>query len=138
MRNAEELEEQYYGNANKGDIVSYASLFCTRILDENLRRELVYGLSNALESANAMASIHLTCVMLKNLSDWYGSFEKRDENPLAELEGIGLTAIVEHGAWNLDGGTFVNYTNAVAGFGLPDHKEIFEMWINSPVSRQGL
>ena len=132
---ADELNQAYNGNVNDGSISSYASLFCVVSSNTGLRSDLVRALTDALQAANPIGSIDIACVILKNLADWYGSFDSRGQSSISELECAGLMAIVEYGAWTSGGYTFVNFSSAVESFGLPGSKEKLIHWITVPSER---
>lgn len=123
----------YSGAVNDGDLASLAGEFCRGIEEPELRKELIRALSDTLAHANALSSLDITSLILRNLSDWYGPFHERDMAPLSELEQMGLMAIVNHGAWTMgETGIFANYSQLIKRFKLPTKREELLLWIQSP------
>ena len=98
---------------NEGDLVGYVGRILTQA-GGNVRASSIQALSEALKSANPMQSLDITGSLLDLVF-------KRD-NPEQGFDSIGFEAlltIADHGAWEIEGALFANYSALIRAYGLP-------------------
>jgi hypothetical protein len=104
---------------NEGNLAGYAALVLGR-WGTSSRARIVPALCETLRAADPDQALDITRALLQLIVA--GKRKSTKEIPRASLGSLELTAlraIAEHGAWEIDGATFVNYCELVGAYGLP-------------------
>jgi hypothetical protein len=86
----------------------------------------VAALSVQHQGASAISRLTLTSRML-DLAFPQGVPSAASD--LDDTQRLALETIVEHGGWTLGSGQWVNYTEALRGFGLPSTQRTLQAWL---------
>lgn len=114
------LEELHF---NEGNIAGYASCVLTGA-DDSAHDKVIPALCKTLEAVNCFQSLDITGSILQLVVAGKDKYIKdMSLDSLTELEISALQAIAKHGGWKIDGATFVNYSDLVGSYGLPDSQE---------------
>ena len=114
VRRSSEFDEFRSGIAfNCGDLVGYAGMILTQA-GGAARTGSIEALSEALKSANPMQSLDITRSLLDLV------FAESSEQSFDSPALAALSTIADHGAWEIQGGLFVNYLDLIRAYGLPD------------------
>ena len=95
-------------------------------LPKSFHARAVEALSLQHREAKAFSRLSLTTRML-GLAFPQGVPASVTE--LDDMQRLALETIVEHGGWTLGSGQWVNYTEALRGFGLPSTKRTLQAWL---------
>ena len=118
VRRSSEFDEIRSGIAfNCGDLVGYAGMILTQA-GGAARTSSIEALSEALKSANPMQSLDITRSLLDLVFAGDSSEHSLDEPTLGAL-----STIADHGAWEIEGALFVNYSSLIRAYGLPGSPE---------------
>lgn len=108
---------------NNGDVVGYVSMILAEAAAAGSRELIIPVLCKALKSAHTMQSLDLTKAILDNVINVNShSNDGESQQAFDALETDALLAIADYGAWEVGGGTFVNYCDLVRAYGLPGSK----------------
>jgi hypothetical protein len=115
---------------NEGNLSGYASLVLAHG-GATSRSKIVPALCEALKSVNPYQSLNITASLL-HLIVGERTTPIKDISPglLDPLEITALLAIADYGGWRIGGGLFINYSQLVHDYGLPDSQQSLQEYLN--------
>jgi hypothetical protein len=114
---------------NGGNLSGYVALTLAHG-DPGARDRVVRALCETLKCVNPYESIDITRSLLELLVAERATWIKDIPlDTLTTLEIEALTAIAEHGGWEIEGATFANYCQVVRAFGVPDTQEKLSIFL---------
>jgi hypothetical protein len=115
---------------NEGNLAGYASLVLARYGTIN-REQIVPALCQTLRGVNSYQSLDVTRALLELITvDSKTPIRNVPADQLDVLQRQALRAIADHGGWRIDDALFVNYSELVRAYGLPDSQEALQRYLN--------
>ncbi|MDH5507636.1 MAG: hypothetical protein OEZ02_10480 [Anaerolineae bacterium] len=117
---------------NEGNLAGLVSLVLVKCKQNSIDM-IIPALCKALEVVGPYHSLDITQSILQIIID-NNSIALKDQDPrlLTPLQRQALQALANHGVWEIDGGMFVNYSNLVRAYGIPDGREKLLAYLNRP------
>lgn len=109
---------------NEGNLAGYASLVLARGGGGGARVKVVPALCETLKKVNPYQALDITRALLDLVVAGKPTpIKDTPASSLDPLELLALRTIAEHGGWKINGAVFVNYSELIRGYGLPDSPE---------------
>ena len=115
------IEDTFF---NEGRISGYVSLVLSQY-GVTKKEKVIPALCEALKAVNSYQALDITKGILEILNNNRTShlIKESSLSDLSELEIQALTAILQHGGWEIDGLGFANYSRLLRSEGVPDTKD---------------